>query len=203
MSDFLSAAHLAGGILSSGSIRATDIKTIFRLLSIRFSCLELTGNTLLAAQESKALEDLISTFYYYDPPEVPKASSGEEIAPLEHIMPFSLRLQALRLQSIGFSDPRRGVSALYDLGIECRERVAYPGSSDTDRETWRARLDEIGIRVVNALVEMGDLDCARRTLESNIAGKDRISCATCSKTFSALPEDRGHQESSNSAQTLQ
>jgi tetratricopeptide (TPR) repeat protein len=131
-SDFLCAAHIAGGILSSSSLRPTDTKTIFRLLSIRFSCLELTGGSLLAAQESKALEDLISTFYYYDAPEVPKASE-EDAAPPEHIMPFSLRLQALRLQSIGFSDPRRGVSALYDLGVECREHIGHSTTSDEKR----------------------------------------------------------------------
>ena len=179
-SDFLSAAHLAGGILSSGSIRPTDTKTIFRLLSVRFSCLELTGNTLLAGQESKALEDLISTFYYYDTPEASKNPS-EDVAPPEHIMPFSLRLQALRLQSIVFSDPRRGVSALYDLGTECREHVAHAGTSDGDRETWRARLQEIGIRVVNALIEMGDLDCASRTLESAIAVDTAVSPETAQR----------------------
>lgn len=94
-------------------------------------------------------------------------------------MPFSLRLQALRLQSIGFSDPRRGVSALYDLGIECREHVAFSGTSAENREIWRARLGEIGIRVVNSLVEMGDLECARRTLKSNIA--DDVSSATAQR----------------------
>jgi tetratricopeptide (TPR) repeat protein len=173
-SDFLCAAHIAGGILSSSSLRPTDTKTIFRLLSIRFSCLELTGGSLLAAQESKALEDLISTFYYYDAPEVPKASE-EDAAPPEHIMPFSLRLQALRLQSIGFSDPRRGVSALYDLGVECREHIGHSTTSDENRTVWRARLEEIGIRVVNALIEMGDIDCARRTLEANIAVEATVS----------------------------
>jgi Tfp pilus assembly protein PilF len=85
------------------------------------------------------------------------------------------------LQSIGFSDPRRGVSALYDLGIECREQVAFSGTSEEDRETWRARLEEIGIRVVNALIEMGDLDCARRTLESNIADDNTVSPAAAQR----------------------
>ena len=173
-SDFLSAAYLAGGILSSGSIRPTDTKTIFRLLSVRFSCLELTGGSLLAAQESKALEDLISTFYYYDAPEAPKISKEDPVPP-EHIMPFSLRLQALRLQSIGFSDPRRGVSALYDLGVECREHIAHSTTSEDDRKLWRLRLEEIGIRVVNSLIEMGDVDCARRTLESYVVASTGVS----------------------------
>lgn len=56
--DFLLAAHLAGGILSSGSIKSTDIKTIFRLLGVRFSCLELTGNALLAVRNLKSTSHL-------------------------------------------------------------------------------------------------------------------------------------------------
>ena len=164
----LSAAFLAAATLVSGSVSPTDAKTVFELLSLRYSCLELTGNGLLAAQESKALEDLNSAFYFVDPPiSVSTRFGSEQEKPLQqHIVPFPLRLQALRLQSIGFSDPRRGIAALYDLGLECRENIASPFSTDQEREVWTTRLGEIGIKVVNALVEMGDLDCASRTLAS-------------------------------------
>lgn len=147
---------------------STDTKTIFELLSLRYSCLELTGNGLLAAQESKALEDLNSTFYYVDRPAhtADVSLDGEQQPEPDHIMPFDLRLQALRLQAIGFSDARRGVSALYDLGLECREHIASSFTSSQDREIWVDHLEETGIRVVNALIEMGDLDCAIRTLAS-------------------------------------
>ena len=165
---FVSAAQLAVAILTSSLIDSTDAKTIFDLLAVRYSCLELTGNTLLAAQEAKALEDLNSSFYYLEPLSVSAASEKQqgELPVEQHIVPFSLRLEALRLQSIGFSDPRRGVSALFDLGLECRENIDSSFTSIDDRTLWGNRLDEIGIRVVNALVEMGDLDCARRTLSS-------------------------------------
>ena len=163
---FLSAASLAASTLVSGSVAPRDSKTIFELLALRYSCLELTGNGLLAAQESKALEDLNSAFYYIDPPPQsgnPEAKRAEQ--PLqEHIIPFSLRLQALRLQAIGFSDLRRGISALYDLGLECRAQAASLSATSEDREVWLGRLSEVGIKVVNALIEMGDLDCATRTL---------------------------------------
>ena len=167
-SDFLAAAYLAGNILTSGRIIPTDTATIFRLLSIRYACLELSGNVLLAAQESKALEDLASTFYFDNLPEAEQGArddAADQQLP-HHIMPFGLRLQALRLQSIGFSDSRRGVSALYDLGLECRETIASPQTSENERQLWIGRLEEVGLRVVNALIELGDLDCASWTLES-------------------------------------
>jgi trafficking protein particle complex subunit 12 len=122
---------------------------------------------MLAAQEAKALEDLGSTFYFLDFPK--DALANEEIVPdtpPKHIVPFHLRLQALRLQSIGFSDPRRGVSSLYDLGTECREWLAVASLTPNQRQIWSARLEEIGLRVVNALIEMDDFDCAKRTLDS-------------------------------------
>ncbi|OCT45618.1 hypothetical protein CLCR_01563 [Cladophialophora carrionii] len=168
--DFLRAAQLAGSILVSGTIRPTDSETIFRVIEIRYSCLELSGNLLMAAQEAKALEDLSSGFYYDDPhPEKEPEDDGSERQSRkvpEHIMPFGLRLQALRLQSVGFSDPRRGVSSLYDVGLECREHLSSPLTTLEQRKLWTERLREVSIRVVNALIEMGDLDTAARTLES-------------------------------------
>ncbi|EXJ69690.1 uncharacterized protein A1O5_06761 [Cladophialophora psammophila CBS 110553] len=164
--DFLRAAQLAASILVSGTVRPTDAKSIFRLLEIRYSCLELSGNLLFAAQEAKALEDLSSGFYYDEPN--PERGADDDLVGGQkvpsHIMPFPLRLQALRLQSIGFSDPRRGVSTLYDVGLECREHLSALSTSSEQRSLWTERLCEVSIRVVNALIEMGDVDCAARTL---------------------------------------
>lgn len=165
--EFLAAAHIAAGVLTSAALDPTDVKTIADLLSIRYSCLELTGNALIAAQESKALEDLNSDFYYIVEPAPSQKLDSEATSPLpHHILPFQLRLQAARLQSIGFSDPRRGVSALYELGLDCREHIASPHTSFEERESWERRLAELGIRVVNALIEINDLECAKRTLHS-------------------------------------
>ncbi|KKY28593.1 hypothetical protein UCRPC4_g00398 [Phaeomoniella chlamydospora] len=120
---------------------------------------------MLAAQEAKALEDLNSAFYFTST-EIETPIDGERME--EHIMPYSLRLQALHLQSIGFGDPRRGVSSLYDLGLECREHIGLPSTTKEDRDMWRERLQDLGIRIVNALVEMGDFDTAKRTLLSQL-----------------------------------
>lgn len=164
--DFLSAAYLSGGLLTSGTLKPNDQQGIFRALQIRYSCLELSGNVQFAAQEAKALEDLGSAFYYVDLPQSEAEVEGSDKAPPQHIMPFSFRLQAMRLQCIGFSDPRRGIASLYDLALECREHIASPTASADDRVIWERRLQEVGIRVVNALIEMGDLECARQTLDS-------------------------------------
>ena len=166
--DFLSAAHLSGQILTSPMLDPTDVNTIADLLSTRYSCLELSGNALMAAQESKVLEDLNSEFYYILPATEAGRTSKTEVSslPPKHILPLPLRVQASRLQSIGFSDPRRGVAVIYDLGLECREYLSSQSLSSSERELWSQRLAELGIRVVNALIEIGDLDCARRTLKT-------------------------------------
>ncbi|KAK5071542.1 hypothetical protein LTR64_004680 [Lithohypha guttulata] len=164
--DFVGAAHYAAVCLSSGVVSATDHPVIFRLLSARFSCLELIGQVLLAAQEAKALEDLSSDFYYVIP-EVSEAEieTHDGRRPLaKHIMPFDLRVQATRLQSVGFSDLRRGITALYELGLEIREHIASPYTSDSERRTWSERLASLNMHVVNSLIELGDIECAQRTL---------------------------------------
>jgi tetratricopeptide (TPR) repeat protein len=165
---FLLAAHLTAILLTSPSMRPSDSKTIFTLLYTRLACLELTGNTALAAQESKALEDLHSTFYYVDTdlevagdaaPQVQKKNSY-------HIVPWPLRVLAVRLQSIGFGDPRRGITGLYELGFEARQEIMRPGLDKSKRQIWQERLLDLGVRSVNALVEMSDLDAAQRSLNS-------------------------------------
>lgn len=162
---FLLAAYLSGAILTSSGISPTDIKLIFALFYTRLACLELSGNTVLAAQESKALEDLSSEFYYITP-KSESSDPDEEPSHPRHIAPWPLRVLAVRLQSIGFGDPRRGIAGLYDIGIEARREVFRPEISDEHRKAWRDRLADLGIRSVNALIEMGDLSAARRSLDS-------------------------------------
>ncbi|PLN79840.1 hypothetical protein BDW42DRAFT_119094 [Aspergillus taichungensis] len=162
---FLLAAYLSGAILTSSGISPTDIKLIFALFYTRLACLELSGNTVLAAQESKALEDLSSEFYYITPKSETSDQDAEPSHP-RHIAPWPLRVLAVRLQSIGFGDPRRGIAGLYDIGIEARREAFRPDISDEHRKAWRDRLADLGIRCVNALIEMGDLSAARRSLDS-------------------------------------
>ncbi|KAJ5211740.1 uncharacterized protein N7498_003386 [Penicillium cinerascens] len=163
---FLIAAHFAGSILTSSLISPTDIRIIFSLFYTRLACLELSGNTVLAAQESKALEDLNSAFYFIDSSfDSPETDGKHEHTP-RHIVPWPLRVLAVRLQSIGFGDSRRSIGGLYELGMEARRKVMRPETDDATRKIWRERLADLGIRTVNALVEMGDLDAAKRSLES-------------------------------------
>ncbi|KMQ44239.1 Tetratricopeptide-like helical domain [Trichophyton rubrum] len=165
---YLPAAHFAATILTSSLITSTNYTAIFSLLYTRLTCLLLTGNTLLAAEESKALQDLNSSFYYVDvKPDLPKEDGSSQEPPEKaHLAPWPLRVIAVRLQSIGFSDTRRGITGLYDLGLEARRHIIRPGVGAEEKALWKARLGDLGIRVVNALVEMGDLEAARRSLAS-------------------------------------
>ncbi|OJJ51508.1 hypothetical protein ASPZODRAFT_55774 [Penicilliopsis zonata CBS 506.65] len=170
---FLVAAHLCATLLTPSFISATDSNSIFTVLYLRLACLELSGNAILAAQESKALEDLSSTFYYVGTDQ--KASEGapehgHHGAP-RHIVPWPLRLLAVRLQSIGFGDPRRGIGGLYELGLEARREILRPGTTNSERAIWSDRLADLGVRSVNALIEMGDLETARRSLANLTASR--------------------------------
>ncbi|KAJ5132755.1 hypothetical protein N7448_006913 [Penicillium atrosanguineum] len=163
---FLIAAHFAGSILTSSLISPTDIRIIFSLFYTRLACLELSGNTALAAQESKALEDLNSAFYFIDSSLDSSEHDEKHEHISRHIVPWPLRVLAVRLQSIGFGDSRRSIAGLYELGMEARREVMKREHDDATRTIWKGRLADLGIRTVNALVEMGDLDAAKRSLES-------------------------------------
>ncbi|KAJ5950718.1 Tetratricopeptide-like helical [Penicillium vulpinum] len=170
---FLIAAHFSASILTSSLISPTDIKIIFSLFYTRLACLDLSGNTILAAQESKNLEDLSSVFYYIDlnlesaavDNEGPEQEQAHTQDP-RHIVPWPLRVLAVRLQSIGFGDSRRSIGGLYEIGLEARREVMRTGATEAEREVWRQRLADLGIRSVNSLIEMGDFDAARRSLDS-------------------------------------
>lgn len=160
---FLPAAHFSVLILLSPVTSPTDCASIFHLLYIRLSCLELTGNTAFAAQEAKALEDLSSAFYFIDlDPEA--TDPGHTAIRRKNIVPWPLRVLAVRLQSIGFGDARRGIAGFYELGLEARRELQRPEISYEEQSEWKERLSDLGIRVVNTLIEMGDLDTARRSL---------------------------------------
>ncbi|KAJ5683289.1 hypothetical protein N7462_006454 [Penicillium macrosclerotiorum] len=166
---FLVAAHFSGSILTSSLISPTNTKIIFALFYTRLACLELSGNTVLAAQESKALEDLNSAFYYIDSSLEASEAEKEQNIPNEHfarhIVPWPLRVLAVRLQSIGFGDSRRSIGGLYEIGLEARREIMKKETGEAVRSLWRERLADLGVRTVNALVEMGDLDAAKRSLD--------------------------------------
>lgn len=168
---FLLAAYLCGTILTSSSISPTDTKLVFALFYTRLACLELSGHVTIAAQESKALEDLSSAFYYVDlnhTESTPDEDKAEQAQPrtLRHIVPWPLRVLAVRLQSIGFGDSRRGIGGIYEIGLEAWREIMRPDISREEKAIWKDRLADLGIRSVNALIEMGDFDAAKRSLHN-------------------------------------
>ncbi|KAF1842107.1 uncharacterized protein K460DRAFT_370109 [Cucurbitaria berberidis CBS 394.84] len=128
----------------------TDYETLFHLVHVRLACLCLIEEHALAAQESKLLGDLESAFYRHPLTNV-------------HIVPWDLRLLAVRLTALGYGEWRKGIMGYYELARECRESIIKSTFAD-DKNLWRRRLHECGIRVANVLVEMGDLEGAGRHL---------------------------------------
>lgn len=174
---FLLAANLSAKLLTSPLIQPSDAKVIFTLLYTRLACLELTGNSAFAAQESKALEDLNSAFYYVDADLEVDSDAQGRARRSHHVVPWPLRVLAVRLQSIAFGDARRSITGLYELAFEARREIMLSDVDETQRQVWKDRLFDLGIRTVNALVEMGDLDAARRSLE-NLGTSKNISNET-------------------------
>ncbi|KAI9762147.1 MAG: hypothetical protein M4579_000627 [Chaenotheca gracillima] len=150
----LSTGHFReASILSAQHLTNADppppASQIFSLLYTRLASLTLTNNTALASQEAKVLSDLSSPFY--------QSPSNNA-----HIVPWDLRVLAVRLQSLGHGDWRRGITGYYDLAKEARREVGR----SKDEVIWKIRLKDLGIRVANALVEMGDLEAAARHLRT-------------------------------------
>ena len=89
-----------------------------------------------------------------------------------HLVPWELRLLAVRLTALGYGEWRKGVMGYYELARECRENIVKVDSED-DKHLWKLRLQDCGIRVANVLVEMGDLEGAGRHLGS-LSVSDRV-----------------------------
>lgn len=142
----VAAVHALTGVAGGPPAPApTDHARIFELLHVRLSCLTiLDPAATTAAQEARALEDIGGAAYI------------DEVSGV-HLMPWDLRVLVVRLQAMGFGDPRRAVMSYYDLAREARARVAAAARADpAASELWRARLADLGVRVAGALVEMDD-----------------------------------------------
>jgi trafficking protein particle complex subunit 12 len=141
----------------------SSAEIVFNLWYIRLASLTLIHQTNIAAAESKLLGDLTSPFYR-------DSASGA------HIVPWHLRLLAVRLQALGFGEWRRGIMAFYILAEEVRREVntALQREEKSDTKLWRNRLHELGISVASSLVEMGDLDAAARHLKTLQFNRDSI-----------------------------
>ncbi|KAF2712520.1 hypothetical protein K504DRAFT_206189 [Pleomassaria siparia CBS 279.74] len=145
----LAAIAAARNLVTAAS--PSDHDTLFHLLHVRLACLCLISEHALAAQESKVLGDLTSDFYLH-----PLTQA--------HLVPWDLRLLVVRLAALGYGDWRKGIMGYYELARECRENISSPTTSASDKELWRTRLRDTGVRVANVLVEMGELEGAGRHL---------------------------------------
>lgn len=155
---------------AQGAVDPTDSQRIFTLLYTRLVCLTLIDATPLAAQEVKALEDLSNTRTYVDD------KTGE------HLVPWELRVLNVRLQALGFGDPRRAVMSYHDLARDAREHIgkATARHDDSAVELWKARLYELGVKVAGALIDMDDLSgaaCHLKSLRDRGDGKIALSKA--------------------------
>lgn len=162
--ELTSAPAAASTAFAHPPVSPTDYNRIFALLHTRLLCLTLMDAADIAAQEARALEDLNAPFYY------------DEITG-EHLAPWELRVLTVRLQAMGFGDPRRAVMGYYELARDARAQVVAASQSHdmTTCKFWKARLRDLGIRVVGALVEMEDLAGAAAllsTLQPNVECDD-------------------------------
>ncbi len=157
------------GADGAAPIEPTDHSRIFSLIYTRLACLTLIDATTLAAQEVKTLEDLNGVFYF------------DEVTG-QHLVPWELRVLNVRLQAMGFGDPRRAVMSYYDLARDARAQLiaATARHDNTARELWKERLTELGIKIAGALIEMDDLPGAAHhlaTLKERPDGKLAMSKA--------------------------
>jgi trafficking protein particle complex subunit 12 len=118
----------------------------------------LCGSTALAAQEATALEDLNSGAY-------------RDEATGSHLVPWELRVLAVRLQGVGFNDPRKIIMGYYDLARQARTEISKLSGKNAlydeqERLLWETRLSDLGVRVASALVEMEDLEGATHHLRN-------------------------------------
>nr|XP_023900343.1 uncharacterized protein LOC112012193 [Quercus suber] len=136
----------------------SDVEHVFQLLYTRLACLVLVSRPDIAAQEANPLTDLLGR----------NPAGARDLLP--HI-PWELRLLLVRLQSVNASDGgRRCVMSLYGLASEVRGRLAIAETTgrDADIQPWKARLEDLGLRVTDSLVEMGELATAKRHLETMV-----------------------------------
>ena len=83
----------------------------------------------------------------------------------KNVLPWELRVLAVRLQGSGNGDVRRGVGGYYDLATEARAEVKKAFDPE-EKQTWKQRLKELGLCVANTLIEVGDVGAAARHLQS-------------------------------------
>jgi hypothetical protein len=144
---FRAAAIAAAAALTALPPTASNAE-ILKLWYTRLVSLCLCNLHGLAAQEIKAFQDLSAPFWL-------DAETGRSV------LPWELRVLAVTLGN----DPRRAVAGYYELAAECRAVALDATVGAEERKLWRERLQELGVRVANSLVLLGDYKAAVRHLK--------------------------------------
>lgn len=132
---------------------------IFKLLYTRLACLIVLSRPDLAADEAVPLSDFLNR----------NTPEAKDILPL---VPWELRLLLVRLQSIAAADGgRRAIMSLYALSGEVRSHIleAKEATDSPALTLWTERLSDLGLRVADSLVEIGELETATRHLTTLLA----------------------------------
>ena len=163
ISSLLASGHFrAAALLSARQLAAPpsvqaplNAAQVLALWHIRLASLSLLAFEHLASDEARALGDAVDGEVYRSPVD------GESI------VPWGLRVLAVRLQARAEGDLGRAVIAMHVLAREARRRARQIDEDTTDeRRLWGERLADLHVRIVSLLVELGDLEGAERLLQS-------------------------------------
>ncbi|KAF4550977.1 Hypothetical protein D9617_15g043310 [Elsinoe fawcettii] len=162
---FRHAAIKAASDLCTGTVPASDIALVLETFHVRLSCLLICGYLEIAAQEARPLGDYLARLATQTRVGGSRPGSAAGGAQGAGFVPWGLRVLVQRLSGVGAQDGgRRAVMGWYALAGECRGCFA-PAGTEEEREGWRVRLMDLGVRVAGELVGMGEVEAATRHLE--------------------------------------
>lgn len=132
-----------------------DADRIFKLLHTRLACLVVISRPDLAADEAVTLTEFLNR----------NTPEAKDVLPA---IPWELRLLLVRLQSIAADDGRRAVMSLYALSGDVRSHLADARSDgdEASMRVWSERLKDVGLKVADTLVEIGEFETAARHLDT-------------------------------------
>ena len=156
----------------------TDYESVFSLLYVRLAALTLLNLTAIAVAEAAPLLALLfdSPATQILSPPIPEEKQQQHRRRSSYVaaifVPWELRVLAIRLLALSSDNWRRALMSYYELAREARANIAaiIADMAKLEKETlvslWQRRLYDLGIRVANALIEIGDHQSAALHLAS-------------------------------------
>lgn len=174
----LAAVAAAKTLTDPKATSPTDHESIFSLLYVRLATLMLLNLTAIAVAEAAPLLALL-----FDSPATQILSPPLPEKRHQHhrrrssfmaaiVIPWELRILAIRLLALSSDNWRRALMSYYELAREARANISAVAADMEKLEKgitaslWQSRLYDLGIRVANALIEIGDLQTAAIHLAS-------------------------------------